>query len=111
MSESTDPGLFATALKVFPGFLGSIVAAVYLQRPVNKTEGVIAILSGGFTSVFVTPYVVSLVAPGNEHAIAGIGYGIGMATVILLPPLMRRAQEIIGQLTLADFLGLGKKKD
>lgn len=111
MSEPTDPGVVATAIKVLPGFLGSVVAAVYLQRPVNKTEGAVAILSGFFTSVFLTPYIVSIFAPGNPHALAGIGYGVGMATVVLLPPLMRRAQEIIAQLTLADFLGLGKKKE
>lgn len=111
MNETADPGFVATAMKVLPGFLGSVVAAVYLQRPTTKTEGTVAILSGFFTSVFMTPWVVSQVAPGNPHAYAGVGYGIGLCTVMLLPPLMRRAQEIVSQLSLADFLGLGKKKE
>lgn len=108
---SQHSGFLEIASKVAPGFLGSVVAAVYVQRPVNKFEGLVAILSGAFTSVFITPYIVSLIAPGNEHALAGIGYGVGMGTVIVLPPLMRRVVEIVSQLSLADFLGLGKKKE
>lgn len=112
MSEPIDNSIWATAMKVLPGFLGSVVAAIYLQRPTSKTEGLVAILSGAFTAVFVTPYVVSLVAPGNPHAYAGIGYGIGMSTVILLPPIMRRLQELVAQMTISDFLGgIGKKKE
>jgi len=111
MSGQTDPGIVDAMVKVLPGFLGSVVAAIYLQRPVNKLEGLISILSGFFTSVFVTPYVVSIFAPGNVHAMAGIGYGIGLTTVVLLPPIIRRAQEVIASLSLADILGVGKKKE
>lgn len=111
MAEPVEPTIWTTIAKVAPGFLGAVVAAVYLQRPVNKTEGVVAILAGFFTSVFMTPYIVSLFAPGNVHAYAGIGYGLGMTTVVLLPPLMRRAVELIGQMSLADFLPFLKKKD
>lgn len=113
MSEPThEPTLWQMIMKLLPGFLGSVVAAIYLQRPVNKLEGLVAILSGLFTSVFMTPYVVSVFAPTNQHAIAGIGYGIGLTTVVLLPPIMRRLQELIAEMKLSDFLGLGiKKKD
>ena len=111
MSESaSNPSMIELVTKVLPGFLGSVVAAVYLQKPVSKTEGTISILAGFFTSVFLTPYVVSLVAPGNAHAMAGIGYGIGMATVVFLPQAMQRIRELIASATLADFLGLGGKK-
>ena len=98
MSEPLEPNIVTTITNAIPGFLGAVVAAVYLQRPVNKTEGLISIASGALTAVFVTPIVVSIFAPGNPHAAAGFGYGIGMATVVLLPPIMQRTKELIGRI-------------
>jgi len=95
MSESLEPTILHTISGAAPGFLGAVVAAVYLQRPVNRLEGLISIVSGALTAVFITPVVVSFFAPGNQHATAGFGYGIGMATVVLLPPIMRRTKELI----------------
>lgn len=95
MSESLEPSILHTISNAVPGFLGAVVAAVYLQHPASKLEGAISVMSGALTAVFVTPVIVSIFAPGNQHAAAGFGYGIGMATVVLLPPIMRRTKELI----------------
>lgn len=111
MSEPVEANLWSWIVKAAPSFLGAVVAAVYIQRPVSKLEGFIAIFAGFFTAVFVAPYVASVFAPGNPHALSGFSFGIGLFTVTLLPVFIRRLQELIAALQLSDFLGVFKKKE
>ena len=111
MSEPTEANLWTWIVKSAPALLGAVVAAVYIQRPVTKLEGLIAIFAGFVTSVFVAPYAASVFAPDNIHALSGFSFGVGLFTVTLLPPFIRRMQDLISELSWSDIFGFLKKKD
>jgi hypothetical protein len=101
MSEFNDPAtktLWEAATTAFPGFVGSVVTAIYFTRPASKAEAAGGILAGTLTSVFVAPLIAQLVAPNVPSAYSGIGFCTGVVTVALVPAIIHQIRNLITQL-------------
>lgn len=95
INEPHNYSIWEMALKIAPGFFGSVIAAYYLSKPVTKFEAIGAIASGTLTSVFLAPYIVHLIAPDVPSAYSGIGFATGAVTIVFIPVFVRKAQELI----------------
>lgn len=100
MSEFNDPNaktLWDAATAAFPGFIGSVVTAIYFTRPASKAEAAGGIIAGTLTSVFVAPLIAHFLAPNVPSAYSGIGFMTGVVTVALIPATIRQMRKLIEQ--------------
>ena len=98
MTDLHDPQnhpLWDSIAKFSPGFFGAVIAAYYVSKPSTKRETITAIAAGTLTSIFLAPYIAELTARESPGAISGIGFAVGMVTVVFVPVAVRKALELI----------------
>lgn len=101
MSEFNDPNaktVWDAATAAFPGFIGSVVTAIYFTRPATKMEAAGGIIAGTLTSVFVAPFVAHFLAPNVPSAYTAIGFLTGVVTVALVPAIIHQAKKLVEQI-------------
>lgn len=113
MSEFNDPNaktIWDAATAAFPGFIGSIVTAIYFTRPATKLEAAGGIIAGTLTSVFVAPFIAHFLAPSVPSAYTAIGFLTGVVTVALVPAIIHQLRTLISQVDWEDIQSWFQKK-
>lgn len=97
MADPNIPDFWVTLQKSTPGFFGSLVAGLLVQRPQNWWEMAVAVVGGTATAYFVAPFVAHFLGHTSPEGLSAMGFGSGMCAVLLMPGLMRRIQHLIGR--------------
>lgn len=94
MADPTQPDLLAELQKMLPGFFGTLVAVLMVQRPRNWSELLASAVSGVATAYFLAPPIAAFMQQSTPEGIAAVGFGTGISAVVVMPSLMRRIQEL-----------------
>lgn len=97
MNDPNIADFWITVQKSTPGFFGSMVAALLVQRPRNWIEMSASVAGGTATAYFIAPFVAHFIGQSTAEGISALGFGTGMCAVLLMPSLMRRVQHLIGR--------------
>jgi hypothetical protein len=98
MSNLQDPhsiDVLQQAGKYAPGFFGSLIATYYLSKPASKLEVFGSLFAGTLSATYVGPYAAHILAADIPNVHSGIHFLVGACTVVFVPLIVRRVQELI----------------